>query len=88
MKTPNHRDYDSPPVPCSEGGNPLTKFVNLYQTPQERRDKYAFCRFFGLKYSLCYTMRDWHWPKINGFIEALNKTIALPLPGGEPTTTD
>lgn len=54
----------------SGSGNPLTKFVNLNQSPDERRDKYAFCRFYGLNSYLARVLRDWHWSKINLFIEA------------------
>jgi hypothetical protein len=54
----------------SETGNPLTKYVNLRQTPEERRDKYAFCRFFNLTRNQATRMRDWHWTKINLFLSA------------------
>lgn len=55
----------------SETGNPLTAFVNLCQTPEERRDKYGFCRFLGISHPWARRMRDWHWTKINLLCEVL-----------------
>jgi hypothetical protein len=68
-KSPTGKTYEESHIK-SEGGNPLTKFVNLLQTPEERRDKYAFCRSFGLLVRHAMRLRDWHWTKINLFIEA------------------
>lgn len=65
--------------PCylkSESGNPLTKFVNLCQSAEERRDKYRYCRFFGLSSRQGMRMRDWHWTKINLFIQTLQNPPA------------
>jgi hypothetical protein len=53
----------------SEGGNPLTKFVNLCQSPEERRDKYAFVRSFGLSRNVAYRLRDCHWTYINKVLD-------------------
>jgi hypothetical protein len=69
VKAPNGKTYEESHV-RSEGGNPLTKYVNLCQDPQERRDKYQFCRIYGLPIHLARRARDWHWPKINMLIDA------------------
>jgi hypothetical protein len=66
-KAPNGKEYESH-IARSESGNPLTKFVNLCQSAEERRDKYAFCRFFGVSSYHAIRMRDWHWTKINLFL--------------------
>jgi len=71
-KRPNGKEYESH-IKYSESGNPLTKFVNLCQSPEERRDKYGFCREFGVSYEMANRMRDWHWPKINQFLEFFTK---------------
>lgn len=67
--SPTGKKYESH-IKYSETGNPLTKFVNLCQTPEERRDKYAFCRFYGLSVYFAAILRDWHWTKLNEFIKA------------------
>jgi len=70
MKTPfTPRHYESH-IAYSATGNPLTKYVNMLQSPEERRDKYHFCREFGLPVSLARQLRGWHWEKINIFIPA------------------
>lgn len=71
-QSPTGKQYESR-IKYSKSGNPLTKFVNLCQTPEERRDKYAFCRFWGINYKLAMQMRDWHWTKINMFVEAFTQ---------------
>lgn len=69
---PTGKQYESH-IKYSESGNPLTKFVNLCQSQEERRDKYGFCREFGIPWEMANRMRDWHWPKINLFIEAFTQ---------------
>ena len=83
-KAPNGKEY----VSCtkySETGNPLTKFVNLLQEPEERRDKYAFVRFFGLSSYHAMRLRDWHWDRINLFVYAYNHPQQLELPITAPS---
>jgi hypothetical protein len=46
-------------VPLSPGGNPLTSFVNLWQTPEERREKYHLLRSIGLNSAHAKQGRDW-----------------------------
>ena len=75
---PNGKVYEESYI-LSEGGNPLTKFVNLCQTPEERRDKYAFVRSFGLSRDHADKLRDWHWTKINMFIDTYLHPYQLPL---------
>ena len=86
MRTPANQPIESHIRRESPTGNPLTKFVNLCQTPEERRDKYNYCRFFGLDYIHATRMRDWHWPKINAYIYYFSHPEQLPLitiaPGG------
>lgn len=38
--------------------------VNLRQTPEERRRKYALVRFLGGNRSHAERLRDWRWNKI------------------------
>ena len=64
VKAPNGKTYEESHM-RSESGNPLTKYVNLCQSPEERRDKYAFCRIFGVTSYVAMAMSDWHWTKIN-----------------------
>jgi len=71
-KGPNGKTYERCRM-LSPSGNPLSKFVNLCQSAEERRDKYAFVRFFGLSIQHAVRLRDWHWPKINMFLEAWQK---------------
>jgi len=71
---PNDRKY-------SPTGNPLTAFVNLHQTPQERRDKYVFCRTAGVDAGWSRAMRDWRWTKIFLFMDNLEKYPIRQLPG-------
>lgn len=70
----NGKTYQSH-IAYSETGNPLTKYVNLCQSAEERRDKYAFCRFFGMSVMISMRLRDWHWTKINMFIEAYKAAL-------------
>jgi hypothetical protein len=45
--------------PLSPGGNPLTSFVNLNQTPEERREKYHLLKSIGLSSARARQGRDW-----------------------------
>ena len=45
--------------PRSPGGNPLTMFVNMNQSPEERRSKYHLLKSIGLDYQHCRQGRDW-----------------------------
>lgn len=38
--------------------------VNLHQTPEERRAKYAYARKLGANASHAQRMKDWRWNKI------------------------
>lgn len=91
MKTPHtHKHYERSYL-FSATGNPLTKFVNLCQSPEERRDKYHFSRFMGVDSYTAMTLRDWHWTKINLYLSSLNTQLSMPLddltPGGALTAT-
>jgi hypothetical protein len=48
----------------SESGNPLTKYVNMHQTKEERREKYHYLK--GLGFSVAYATqgRDFRWSTI------------------------
>jgi hypothetical protein len=80
VRTPQTANTESWIRRESPTGNPLTKFVNLLQSPEERRDKYNYCRFFGLPYYVAMRLRDWHWTKINLYIGAYGKEPQEPLP--------
>ena len=88
MRTPANQPIESHIRRESATGNPLTKFVNLLQTPEERRDKYAFCRECGASRNLAYRLRDFRWTKLNLFLDAYLHPRQLPLittpPGGLP----
>lgn len=47
--------------------NPQTKFVNLWQSPDERKEKYWLCRTLGESYSSARRMRDWRLTKIEEY---------------------
>jgi len=55
----------------SASGNPLTSYVNMFQTPEERRGKYAYLRSIGVKIAWARTVRDWRWTKINLYVGCL-----------------
>ena len=44
--------------PKSPTGNPLSKFVNLWQSPEERRGKYYLLRSIGLSVAKARQARD------------------------------
>lgn len=48
----------------SSTGNPLTSFVNMNQTPQERQEKYAYIRSLGLSWQTAQRLRDFRWSKL------------------------
>jgi len=85
-----NKEY-APHIAKSPTGNPLTKFVNLCQTAEERRDKYNFCREFGSPVWIARLLRDWNWPKINLYLEAFYKSKQLQMiftsPGGALSPT-
>jgi hypothetical protein len=81
---PNGKSYKSH-IARSATGNPLTTDVNMIQSPEERKDKYHFCKEYGLPASLARKLRSWHWEKINIFIPAwidAQKPRQLPTPLG------
>lgn len=49
----------------SPSGNPLTKYVNMFQSPEERAEKYHFARFLGCGCAHARNVRSWHWTKIS-----------------------
>lgn len=48
----------------SEGGNPLTIFVNLHQSSGERRYKYRLIRALGHSASEAKRWRDWRYASL------------------------
>ena len=56
-------------APLSPTGNPLTKFVNLWQSQEERQEKYWLCRSLGLSVDSARRMRDWHQTKIDLYLK-------------------
>jgi len=42
----------------------MPKFVNLWQSKEERREKYALAISLGVNYSWARVMRDWRLSKI------------------------
>jgi len=48
----------------SPTGNPLTKYVNMFQSSEERKEKYHFACFLGCNSDKARHIRSWHWSKI------------------------
>lgn len=51
------------------------KFINLWQTNEERQQKYWLCRSLGANYSVAMRMRDWRLCNIEqyfGITETFN----------------
>jgi hypothetical protein len=57
----------------SATGNPLTAFVNMFQSAEERRDKYAFCLEADVGTAWARQMRDWRWKSIYDFMDQLEQ---------------
>lgn len=54
----------------SASGNPLTKFVNMFQTAEERNLKYAYARACGFNTDKARHLRSWRWCRIVIIVEA------------------
>ncbi len=57
----------------SKGGNPLTVFVNLFQTKEERKEKYWLIRSFGYNWYEAQQKRDWRMKTIEDFLRREGK---------------
>ncbi len=57
----------------SSTGNPLTVFVNLHQTKEERRNKYWAVRNEGYSPAIATRLRDWRWKSIFQFFDTKKK---------------
>jgi hypothetical protein len=68
------------PYPLSPGGNPLTRFVNLWQTPEERRGKYHLLRSIGLDVSRAQQGRDFRLSTIERLYAAELGLSGVTLP--------
>ena len=75
---PNGKSYETCHI-YSDAGNRMIKWCNIYQTKEERHDKYAFCRFYHLPVTRARQLRDCHWPVIQRFIQAYTHPPQLPL---------
>jgi len=53
----------------SPTGNPLTIYVNMHQTAEERRDKYHYHKSLGYSWQIANQRRDWRWTTIQYFID-------------------
>jgi hypothetical protein len=82
-KAPNGKTY-AESQQRSDGGNRLVKWCNIVQSPEERRDKYAFCRFYGLPVDRARQLRDCHWPVLNRFIQAYTEACTPKQPSLTP----
>lgn len=45
------------------------KLCNLWQSPEERREKYAYCRALGVSSYMAMRLRDWQWETIDKYFE-------------------
>lgn len=68
-------------APLSPSGNPLTTFVNLWQTKEERQLKYWLCRSIGLSPEVSRRMRDWHLTKVEQYIDIFYSGKQCHFPG-------
>lgn len=53
----------------SPSGNPLTRYVNMHQTPEERKEKYHYLKLFGFCVPYCNQGRDFRWSTIQRNID-------------------
>jgi len=67
-------------VPLSPGGNPLTSFVNMWQSPGDRRLKYRILRCAGLSTAKARRGRDFRLGTIERFYAAELKASGITLP--------
>ena len=56
----------------SSTGNPLTKYVNMFQSKEERNYKYWLCRDLGCNPKLAQQLRSWRLCRIRQFLFARN----------------
>ena len=56
--------------------------VNLYQSPEQRMEKYYFCRGLGQNCAWAKRMRDWRWTKLYRFFN-----IPIPKYAGAASTS-
>jgi hypothetical protein len=59
------------------------QLVNLWQTPEERREKYQFCRAAGANSYEAMRMKDWRWEYIHEFFQNVADTEKLFKERGE-----
>lgn len=57
------------PYGLSPTGNPLTKFVNLFQSKEERQQKYWLVRSVGGTPNLAYRLRDWRLCRVEEYLK-------------------
>lgn len=43
--------------------------INLFQTPQERREKYAYCKALGASWEMAKRLSSWRWFYINKYFQ-------------------
>lgn len=55
--------------------NYTSALVNLWQSAQERQDKYEFIRALDANPSNARRMRDWRWSKIFRFFGMIEKPL-------------
>jgi len=55
------------------------KFINLWQTNEERRDKYILCLALGAQTWQARRMRDWRITKIERLYQLLKTNQKLPV---------
>lgn len=58
----------------SEASNWGRHLVNLWQTKEERREKYHLCRSLGCNASHAQRMKDWRLTKIERFFNLTPKS--------------
>jgi len=69
LKTPHTEESFQSHIKRSPTGNSLTMFVNMHQTPEERRDKYNMAREYGISWPIAQHLRDFRWTKFDLFIQ-------------------
>lgn len=57
----------------SADGNPLTQYVNMHQTKEERREKYHYLLSLGFSAALARQGRDFRWSTIQRKVDYFSK---------------
>ena len=77
-------DHSDLPLEYSDNEDMRIQWVNLIQSPLERRRKYSFARSRGLSREAAYRVRDWHWRWLYLYVWEVTETSRLSSASGNP----